>query len=56
MQIVPQRDAATLLLIIQGHIRPGSQLWSDEWAAYRGLPGLGYVNETVNIHSDLWTL
>ena len=32
---VEHRDAATLLPIIQRHIRPGSTILSDEWRAYR---------------------
>ena len=31
MEIVDQRDAATLLPIIQQHINPGTTVWSDMW-------------------------
>ena len=49
MQIVPRRDAQTLLPIITRHIAAGSTIWSDEWAAYSGLAGLnGYAHSTVN--------
>ena len=34
MQLVPRRNAAILLLIIQQHVRPGAIIHSDEWAAY----------------------
>ena len=52
MQIVPRRDAQTLLPIITRHIAAGSTIWSDEWAAYNGLAGLnGYAHSTVN-HSQ----
>lgn len=51
MELVPQRDAATLVPIIQRIILPGSTVWSDEWAAYNQLNALGYVHQTVN-HSQ----
>ena len=34
MELVPQRDATTLIPIIQRNILPGSTVWNDEWAAY----------------------
>ena len=37
MELVAQWDAATLLPIIQQHIRPGTIVWSDMWAAYNNI-------------------
>jgi len=49
MQIVPQRDARTLLPIIQQHIRPGTIVQSDEWRAYNRVQQLNPVaHQTVN--------
>jgi len=48
MELVPRRDANTLVPVIQRHIRPGTRVWSDEWAAYAGLNQVGYIHETVN--------
>ena len=50
MQVVAQRDAATLLPIIQCHVAPGSIIWSDLWAAYRNIALLPNVasHSTVN--------
>ena len=45
---VEKRDAATLLPIIQHHIRPGSVIYCDEWRAYCRLGGMGYTHKTVN--------
>ena len=50
MEVVPRRDAATLLPIIVQHVKPGTEVWSDEWAAYNGvstLPGVS-AHRTVN--------
>ena len=35
MEVVQQRDAVTLLPIIQGHVRPGTIIYSDQWSVYR---------------------
>jgi len=51
IELVDQRDDATLLPIIQKVVVPGSIAWSDEWAAYRQLSSLGFTHQTVN-HSE----
>jgi len=50
LEIVHQRDAATLLPIIQRHTKPGTEIWSDEWAAYNSVNTLPNVSshQTVN--------
>jgi len=51
IQLVDDRRAETLIPIIQKYIKPGSTIFSDQWAAYRDLQRLGYVHHTVN-HSQ----
>ena len=54
MEIVPQRDAATLLLLINAHVAPGTIIHSDEWAAYNRVQRFSnvsshdVVNHSVN--------
>ena len=50
MEVVPCRDAATLLPIIQQHLHPGSVVHSDEWAAYNQVEHLPNASQhsTVN--------
>jgi transposase-like protein len=53
MELVPQRDAATLLPIVQRSIAPGTTIWSDMWLVYNALPGLGFPHQAVN-HSQFF--
>ena len=50
MEIVQQRDASTLLPIINDHVAPGTVVHTDEWAAYRRVGSLPNVSShsTVN--------
>ena len=52
MELVPQRDAATLVPIIQRLILPGSTVWSDEWAAYNQLNAyVVYIRYSLHMHN-----
>ena len=53
MQIVPQRNAATLLPIIQQHIQAGSTVHSDEWAAYNHIQTLPNVTSHATVNHSL---
>ena len=50
MQLVQHRDADTLLPIIRQYVPVCTEIWSDEWPAYRGLSAMGNTHWTV-IHS-----
>jgi len=50
---VLRRDESTLRAIVLRHILPGTEIWTDEWRAYRNIPrwvanGQPYVHRTVN--------
>ena len=53
MEIVPRRDAPTLLPIIDAHVAPGTTVWSDEWAAYRRVQGLPNVNGHATVNHSI---
>lgn len=44
---VDDRSAQTLIPIIQKHVRPGSRIYSDSWAAYFKLNEVGYEHFSV---------
>jgi len=50
MEIVQQRDAATLLPIINAHAAPGTVVHTDKWAAYRRLGSLPNVSLNHSLH------
>jgi len=48
IQLVYDRRADTLILIIQKFVLHGSTIFSDQWAIYGQLRNLGYNHQTVN--------
>ena len=51
MEVVPHRDANTLLPLITAHVAPGTIIHSDKWTAYNRLPNVSsheVVNHSVN--------
>ena len=53
MEIVPRRDASTLLPIIQAHVLPGTTIYSDEWSAYNQVQGLPNVTSHSTVNHSL---
>ncbi|KAK3916690.1 putative transposase-like protein, partial [Frankliniella fusca] len=45
---VVKRDRATLIPLIRQYVKQGSIIWTDGWAAYKGLDKFGYTHHTVN--------
>lgn len=48
IQLVNDRQAETLVPIIQKYVKPGTTIFSDQWPAYHQLQNLGYQHFTVN--------
>jgi len=53
MQIVPRRDAATLLPIIQQHVANRTIIWSDEWVAYNRVASLPSVSRHDSVNHSI---
>ena len=53
MRVVHYRTAATLLPIIQQHLRPGTIVWSDEWAAYQRVQQLNVVSQYDSVNHSV---
>ena len=53
MRIVPDRSAATLLPVIQQHVRSGTIVHSDEWAAYNHVQHLPSVGQHRVVNHSL---
>ena len=53
MEIVQQRDAATLLPIINSHVAPGTVIHTDEWAAYNRVSSLPNVSSHSRINHSV---
>ena len=65
MQIVAQRDASTLLPIIQQHVAPDTIIHSDEWRVYSRVPvlpnvashgtvnhSIEFINSNTGVHTE----
>ena len=65
MELVPRRDAQTLLPILQAHTHPGTTIYSDQWRAYNTVvqlptvsshstvnPIINFVDHTTGVHTQ----
>ena len=52
MQVVTQRDAATLLPLVQ-YTKPNTEVWSDEWRAYNNIGSLANVSRHQMVSHSL---
>ena len=48
VQMVKERDSATLHGIIKNHIHQNTTIFSDSWPAYQGIRRLGFAHYQVN--------
>ena len=53
MVTVPDRSAQTLLPIMQRHLRSGTKVYSDSWAAYRDVQQLSVVVQHHMVNHSL---
>ena len=53
MEVVPRRNAQTLLPIIQGHTAPGTTIYSDEWRAYSTVHQLPNISSHSTVNHSL---
>ncbi|KAK2952883.1 hypothetical protein BLNAU_12204 [Blattamonas nauphoetae] len=54
LERVANRDAQTLLDILQKHIAPGSTVVTDGWAGYHGIESLGTNHQVVIYKRNEW--
>ena len=53
MRVVHNRTAATFLPIIKQHLRPGTIVWSDEWAAYQRVQQPSVVSQYDSVNHSV---
>ena len=53
MEVVHQRNAATLLPIINAHVAPGTVIHTDEWASYNRIGTLPNVSTHFTVNQSV---
>ena len=53
MEIVPRRNAATLVAVIQAHVRSGTIMHTDEWAAYNSVASSSSVSSHGRVNHSI---